>query len=231
VAYTHSLECVLESIRLRYQTIDVSGFDIHIRSLRDNQQFADTLGEAEALGISSAQWPLFGVLWDSGAVLANEMATFEIEGKHILEVGCGMALSSLLLNARHAGITATDIHPEAGNFLIENVRLNDGIKIPYSRASWKDITKSLGESDVIIDSDILYECEHISLLSDFIERHAKPCCEVIMVAPVRFNHAAFSKRMVTLGYVHSQCKPDTARFLNTEFRGQALRYHRSKALI
>jgi predicted nicotinamide N-methyase len=221
----------LESIRLRYQTIDVSGFDIHIRSLRDNQQFADTLDEAEALGISSAQWPLFGVLWDSGAVLANEMATFEIEGKRILEVGCGMALSSLLLNARHADITATDIHPEAGNFLIENVRLNNGIKIPYLRTSWKDTTKGLGKFDVIIGSDILYEREHISLLSDFIERHAKPCCEVIIVDPARFNHAAFSKRMVTLGYVHSQYKPDTARFLNTEFRGQALRYHRSKALI
>jgi 2-polyprenyl-3-methyl-5-hydroxy-6-metoxy-1,4-benzoquinol methylase len=170
---------------------------------------------------------LFGVLWDFVAVLANEIATFEIEGKLILEVGCGMALSSLRLNARHADITATDIHPEASNYLIENLRLNNGIKIPYLRVSWKDVTKSLGKLDVIIGSDILYEREYISLLSDFIERHAKPCCEVIMVAPARFNHAAFSKRMVTLGYVYSQYKPDTGRLLNTEFRCQVLRYHRT----
>lgn len=100
----------METVRLRYQTIDVSGFDIHVRSLRDKQQFADALGEAEAMGISSAQWSLFGVVWDSGTVLANEMATFAIEGKRILEVGCGMALTSLLLNARHADITLSLIH-------------------------------------------------------------------------------------------------------------------------
>ena len=108
----------MESVRLRYQTIDVQGFDIHVRGLRDNQQFSDALGEAEALGISSAQWSLFGVVWDSSAVLANEMATFAIEGKRILEVGCGLALTSLLLKVRQADITATDIHPEAGDIVL-----------------------------------------------------------------------------------------------------------------
>ncbi|CAA0101702.1 Ribosomal protein L11 methyltransferase [Zhongshania aliphaticivorans] len=219
-------EYVVEAVRLRYQTIDVQGFDIHVRSLRDNQQFSDTLGEAEALGISSAQWSLFGVVWDSSAVLANEMATFAVEGKRILEVGCGLALTSLLLNARHADITATDIHPEAGNFLIENVRLNSGMKIPFLRTGWNDLSDGLGEFDVIIGSDILYEREHIALLSEFIERHAKPQCEVILVDPGRLNHAAFSKKMVTLGYSHSQHKPETSGFLTEEFKGQVLHYFR-----
>ena len=39
--------------------------DLHIQSLLDRQQYADPLGEAEALGISSAAWPLFGLLWPS----------------------------------------------------------------------------------------------------------------------------------------------------------------------
>jgi len=103
-------------IRVRYQTIEVDSFDIHVRSLWDKQQFSDSLGEAEAMGISSAQWSLFGVVWPSSEVLAHEMADFPIQGKRILEVGCGMALTSLLLNSRHADITATDIHPEAGSF-------------------------------------------------------------------------------------------------------------------
>ncbi|WP_269620302.1 class I SAM-dependent methyltransferase [Zhongshania sp. BJYM1] len=217
----------MESVRFRYQTIDIQGFDIHVRSLRDKQQFSDNLGEADALGISSAQWPLFGVVWDSGAVLANEMATFAFADKRILEVGCGMALSSLVLNARHADITATDIHPEAGGFLIENVRLNSGEKIPFLRTGWADLSDGLGEFDVIIGADVLYEREHIALLSGFIERHAKPICEVILVDPARFNHAAFSKKMVTLGYSHTQHKPDTSKFLTSAFKGQVLRYLRA----
>ena len=54
-----------------YQTkqeiIAVAGVaDLVIRSLLDRQQFADPLGDAERLGISSATWPLFGRLWPVG---------------------------------------------------------------------------------------------------------------------------------------------------------------------
>ena len=67
-------------MRVRYQTLEFKNVDIHIKTLRDNQEFNDPLGEAEALGISSAQWSLFGVLWDSGKVLALVMEDYDIEG-------------------------------------------------------------------------------------------------------------------------------------------------------
>lgn len=216
----------MTSIRVRYQTIEFDNVDIHVRSLRDKQQFSDLLGEAEALGISSAQWSLFGVIWVSSEVLAHEMVDFDIEGKRILEVGCGMALSSLLLNSRHADITATDYHPEAGSFLAENVKLNNGDKIPFLRTSWADLHNGLGKFDVVIGADLLYEREHIELLSEFINRHAKPQCEVIIVDPGRGNHAPFSKKMVTLGYSHSQRKPENIEHLTTLFKGQILSYLR-----
>ena len=214
-------------VRIRYQTIEFADIDIHIRSLRDKQQFSDSFGEAERLGISSAQWSLFGVVWESSQVLAHEMESFDIQGKRILEIGCGMALSSLLLNARCADITATDYHPEAGGFLAENTRLNHGRRIPFLRTSWDDLTDGLGEFDVLIGADLLYEQQHIALLSDFMERHAKPGCEIILVDPDRGQHSAFSKKMVTLGYAHNQYKPDTAGYLKAQFKGQVLRYQRS----
>lgn len=191
-------------MRVRYQTIEFKDVDIHLKTLRDAQEFNDPLGEAEALGISSAQWSLFGVLWDSGKVLALVMESYDIEGKRILEIGCGMALSSLLLNSRKANITATDYHPEAGNFLLENAVLNQGAKVPFLRTSWQNEEDGLGEFDLLIGADLLYEREHIDLLSKFIHRHAKPTCEVILVDPGRGNHATFSKKMVELGFDHSQ---------------------------
>lgn len=214
-------------LRIRYQTIEIDRFDIHVRSLWDKQQFSDSLGEADALGISSAQWSLFGVVWASGEVLAHEMANFPIEGKRILEVGCGMALSSLLLNSRHADITATDIHPEANNFLTENVRLNNGEKIPFLRTSWNDSCDGLGKYDVIIGSDVLYERDHIDLLSNFIDQHAKPKCEIVLVDPGRSNHSSFSKKMIALGYSHTKSKPDYDNLLANTFKGHILRYLRN----
>jgi|TARA_R110002049_G_scaffold135291_1_gene294856 predicted nicotinamide N-methyase len=212
-------------MRVRYQTLEFQDVDIHLKTLRDNQEYNDPLGEAEALGISSAQWPLFGVLWDSGKVLALVMEEYKVEGKRILEIGCGMALSSLLLNSRHADITATDYHPEAGGFLLDNVRLNQGRNIPFLRTDWETITDGLGVFDMLIGADLLYEHSHIDLLSQFIERHAKPKCEVVLVDPGRGNHAAFSKRMVKLGYVHSQELVSKTQ-IKLVFKGTILTYLR-----
>lgn len=213
------------SYRTRYQTIEFGDLDIHLCTLRDNQQFADEDGIAAALGISSASWPLFGIVWPSGVVLANEMLGYCVAGKRILEVGCGIAVASLVLNQRHADITATDYHPEVEKFLQRNAKLNASASISYTRTGWADADSGLGQFDTIIGSDLLYEAEHVELLAQFINQHAKAHCEVLLVDPGRGNHARFSKRMIGLGYSHSQTKPQTA-YLAKPFGGQLLSYRR-----
>jgi len=216
----------MSSLRVRYQTIEFDDVDIHVRTLRDRQQFADEEGIAENLGISSATWPLFGVIWESGEVLAHLMHDFEIEGKRILEVGCGIGLTSLMLNHRDADITATDHHPEAGNFLRKNVNLNEGDPIPFERTGWSDGSDQLGRLDLIVGSDLLYESEHAELLAGFIDDHANKQCEVIIVDPGRGQHARFSKKMKALGYSHNQQQPGNTEYLDRPFKGQILSYQR-----
>lgn len=216
----------MSSLRFRYQTIEFGDTDIHLRTLRDRQQYADDFGIAAALGISSSNWSLFGVVWDSSKVLAHFMHDYEIEGKRILEVGCGMALSSLMLNARNADITATDYHPEVQIFLAHNVMLNKGKDIPFTRTDWISDETELGKFDLIIGSDLLYEKEHIELLSNFIVQHSNAQCEVIIVDPGRGQHAQFSKSMVKLGYSHGQSRPENTDYLEQPFKGHILRYQR-----
>jgi len=215
----------MSPLRIRYQTIEFGELDIHVRTLRDRQQYRDPDGIAEDLGISSAAWPLFGIVWASSEVLAQLMTDFDIGDRRILEVGCGIGLASLVLNQRSANITATDHHPEAGDFLRHNVQLNDGPEIPFTRTGWSDHDSGLGRFDLIIGSDLLYEREHVALLADFIDRHARPRCEVIIVDPGRGHHARFSKRMVSLGYAHSQRRPGRED-QGQAFSGQILRYIR-----
>ncbi|WP_266096445.1 class I SAM-dependent methyltransferase [Aliarcobacter butzleri] len=120
----------MKDIRFKYQTIEFGEDDIHLRTLRDKQQFSDEEKKAEKLGISSATWPLFGIVWPSSEVLANFIYDYDFENKRILEVGCGIGLSSLVLNRLNADITATDYHPEAENFLDINTQLNQDDEIP-----------------------------------------------------------------------------------------------------
>ncbi|MGM3125377.1 class I SAM-dependent methyltransferase, partial [Bacillus cereus group sp. BC257] len=88
---------------------------------------------AQNLGISSASWPIFGVVWPSSLVLAHHVLNLDTNNKRILEVGCGIGLSSLLLNEQMANITATDYHPEVEAVLDRNTQLNNRKKIAFER--------------------------------------------------------------------------------------------------
>lgn len=190
-------------VRVRYQTIEFGDIDIHVRSLRDNQQFADPDGEAEALGIYDAMWPIFGQVWPSSRVLGQMMADFPVGDRRVLEVGCGLALASLVLNQRGVDVTATDHHPEVSRFLKFNVALNDGEPIDMVRADWDDPKCSLGSFGLIIGSDLLYERGHAVSLSGFIDRHAAADCEVLIIDPGRGHLNRFEREMQELGYTTS----------------------------
>ena len=90
--------------------IAISGVDdLLIRCLADRQQFHDPQGHAQRIGISSASWPLFGMCWPSGMALAARLAQRDVRaGERILEIGCGLALPSLVAHRRGADITASD---------------------------------------------------------------------------------------------------------------------------
>jgi predicted nicotinamide N-methyase len=221
----------MSKVRVRYRTIEFGGTDIHVRTLRDRCQYADDDGDALKKGISSAMWPIFGVIWASGEILAHLMYDYDGKGLRILEVGCGIGLASLVLNHRLMDITATDFHPEVENFLRENVNLNKGRAIPFVCTEWGDTNNELGKFDLIIGSDLLYERNHIELLSGFIEQHSKETCDIILVDPGRGNHAPFSKKMVSLGYIHCQEKPKNVDYLTEPFGGVILRYHRERFMI
>lgn len=182
-----------------------------IRSLLDKQQFADPQGEAEALGISSAAWPMFGIVWPSGLHLAEAMAKRPmVIGESILEIGCGLGLASLVSHRRGSLVTASDCHPLAASFMLENLRLNDLPPLRYCHGNWATLipgqAPSLrvplvqGRFDLIIGSDVLYERDDAGTLADFIARHALPASEVLIVDPNRGNRAAFNKRMAAIGY-------------------------------
>lgn len=212
-------------LRIRYQTIEIENIDIHVRTLRNRQQYSDPDGIASKLGISSATWPLFGVVWASSEVLAHLMFDYEIEGMRILEVGCGIGLASLVLNHRLADITSTDYHPEAEAFLQENTKLNNGPEIPFIRTAWGDTNTLLGTFDLIIGSDLLYERDHAADLSQFIDHHSKTHCDVIIVDPGRGQSARFSKKMNNFGYTISKTQ-NSSDFLKEGASGKVMHYHR-----
>lgn len=190
----------LEGVRLRYQTLNFGNADYHLRSLLDVQQCPAVVTELERFGISSATWPLFGVLWPSEEMLSHLMLDEELGSKRILEIGCGLALASLVLKRRGADITATDYHPEAGQFLDYNTDLNDLDGITFRRESWQEAESSLGEFDLIVGSDLLYDQHNLEPLVTFLDSHVAPNGQIVMVDPGRGMTSKFSRLVQELGF-------------------------------
>lgn len=202
-----------------YQTkqerIAIAGVDdLVIRSLLDREQFFDPLGDAERMGISSAAWPLFGMLWPSGAHLAARLALRQVRpGERILEIGCGLALASLVGHRRGADVTASDCHPLAESFLRENLRLNDLAPMEYRHGLWRagnarpepdDASETRdvqGRYDLIIGSDLLYDRDASAPLAAFVARHISAEGEVWIIDPERGNRPAFNRHMAAQGFL------------------------------
>ena len=182
--------------------------DYRLQGLSDRRQYADPDGSAARAGVSPEAWPLFGVMWPAGLALARLAGRIPVAGKRILEVGCGLALSALVLKRRGADITACDHHPLAGEFLAHNAALNGLGPIRFMLAPWAGPNPDLGRFDLIIGSDLLYERAHGALLSAFLARHAAPAAQVIVADPGRGQCAAFSAAMVAQGYLATSRQVD-----------------------
>ena len=208
----------------------VGGHPYRLRVLSDKQQFADPDGHGERAGISSATWSLFGQLWPAGALLAHAMDRFDIAGKRILELGCGIGLASLVLQRRGATVVATDAHPLTEGFLAYNAALNALPAIHYRHVRWDAPLPSLGRFDAIIASDVLYERGHAELIAGVVERHALPDAEVLVTDPGRGNSARFTSLLASQGFsVEAERCPMKDDDL-APYRGRILHFRRGARL-
>jgi predicted nicotinamide N-methyase len=210
----------------RVTSVRLGGHDYRIRSLSDRQQFADPFGRAAKVGISSANWSLFGQLWPSSRLLAEAMSDFDVTDKRVLELGCGLGLASLVLTRRGADITASDHHPLAEVFLSHNAGLN-GLSIPHFHdLHWAVADHELGRFDLIIASDVLYERDHAALLTALCERHARPKSEVVITDPGRGNSGNFTRAMLALGFSVEETRSRFDANDRPPYRGRLLHYRR-----
>jgi predicted nicotinamide N-methyase len=227
-----------------YQTkverIAVAGAqDLIVRSLLDRQQYTDPDGDALRQGISSAAWPLFGMLWPSGSQLAARLALRTlVAGERVLEIGCGLALASLVAHRRGMDVTASDCHPLTADFLIENLRLNALPAMKYRHGHWLDGALPLAEQvlegrfDLLIGSDLLYERDPQGALAAFIGRHSAPAAEVWIVDPDRGNRSGFNRHMALLGFATSEQRLDQLdRPGSPAYKGRLMTYLRAGASV
>lgn len=213
--------------QVKHETVNIGGTDYLIRSLLDLQQYSDPLGQAEQAGLSSTSWSLFGQIWPSARVLALAMDSFNLADKRILEIGAGLGLASLVIHGRGGNVTVSDWHPLSEDFLTKNLILNKLDPLKFETSDWSALDSSLGEFDLLIGSDLLYERQQPSQLAAFIHHHAAPSAEIVIVDPDRGNRVDFCNQMHSLGYGLSMRKADNRLENGDPYKGRFLTFSRA----
>ena len=191
---------------LKTETETVSRTEIKVQSIKDLNRTIDLLfEELEKTGNAALLedlCPYFGVIWPSARALAEVMAETEprdLANKRILEMGCGLALPSLLLAKKGIAITATDFHPEVEKFLERNIDLNQLKDLSYLKHNWKN-SDFPHQYDLVIGSDILYERQHASQVATILARTVAPMGQAVITDPGRPYLQGFADEMKSHGF-------------------------------
>jgi predicted nicotinamide N-methyase len=146
--------------------------------------------------------PYFGVLW----VAAEGLAQYIIKnkelfiGKSVLELGCGLGFPSMVATSIGAHVLATDFHPEVEDFFRRNL-VHSNLKCSYQTLNWRDHQIEIGQFDIVMGSDILYEAQHPIEVAKGLLRYVKPGGFVLLSDPARSYMDQFLKAMKHLGHI------------------------------
>ncbi|MEM7364977.1 MAG: methyltransferase domain-containing protein [Pseudomonadota bacterium] len=181
--------------------------DWQLTALVDRQQYDDPVGDHAAAGVPPASWSLFGVMWPSAVTLANllDAQRDHLQDSSVLELGCGLALPSLVLASNNVNVVASDMHPLAANFLEQNCRNNHVPNIPFKQCHWPSPIQDSSFAgraryDWIIGSDLLYESGQPERLISQIKLSAEDQTKVMITDPGRGQLAQFERAMGHLGF-------------------------------
>ena len=154
--------------------------------------------------------PYFGVIWPSAQALC-EIVARDLYGmnfrphesgatKSVLELGCGLALPSMIGSLRGLRTTATDFHPDVPRFLKSNLERNPRCNLEFVTSDWRKSAPSLGKFDIVMASDVLYERIFAVSLANAIRDHLAPGGKVILTDPGRPYLQSFVDEMKAVGF-------------------------------
>lgn len=144
------------------QVVAFDGLDVVIHLPPD--PFAEDLIDMEMYE-REEELPYWAELWPSSLALSRVLHRRPLRGLKVLELGCGMALPSIVAACGGARVLATDFQPDALDAARHNALVN-GVVIEVGLGDWRDTAPLVarGPWDLVIGADLLYEFHQIETL-------------------------------------------------------------------
>ena len=130
--------------------------------------------------------PYWAELWPSGVALARALDGRVAAGARVLELGCGLAVPSIVAALGGGRVLATDWSPEAVAFAEQNARRN-GARLETAVVSWTGAESLVerGRWDAVVASDLLYEDRNAAPLASLLSRLVDERGRILLADPGR----------------------------------------------
>jgi predicted nicotinamide N-methyase len=195
----------------------VGGRALSIRRPRDSEALLD-----EHAFEHEEYLPYWAELWPSGVALGRRIASRSLGGVRAIELGCGLAVPSIVAALGGARVLATDWAPDALGLVAENAARN-GAVVETMLASWTAPAPLVrrGPFELVLGSDLLYEPRNVELLALLLPQLVARRGEVLIADPARPHAPRFLKRVRTSFTVESF--PDRGRVAIHRLRPRGVR--------
>lgn len=142
--------------------------------------------------------PYWADVWPSALCLAEHIAQLPPGGR-LLELGCGVGYVCAVAAACGFEVVATDYYAEALEFTTVNLARNG---LPHAAArlvDWRSFPADLGQFDLVVAADVLYEKDYPALVASAIDRSLKPNASALVADPGRRGATPFQQECLDRG--------------------------------
>ncbi|MDZ7876301.1 MAG: 50S ribosomal protein L11 methyltransferase [Saprospiraceae bacterium] len=165
--------------------------------------------------------PYWADLWASAIGLSQYLADHAmlVEGKKVLEIGCGLGLPAIFAGKLGATKTiATDYLPEALDFAQLNWTRNLALDTAqFDILDWRNIpefkknTPPQYKPDILLAADVAYEKRAFSPLLNAFEHLVKPEGTILIAEPNRYISKGLFKELRNFGFSVKKTRREVER--------------------
>jgi predicted nicotinamide N-methyase len=141
-------------------------------------------------------FPFWAKLWPSSIALLDVLKSHPhlIQNKHVLEIGAGIGLPSLMMADLAKSIQISDYNLEAVELLqknIEHLQLQNAEALQFD---WNNLPDAL-QSEVVILSDVNYDPTQFDVLIALIDKFIHQGSTIILSTPQRIMASPFVQKI------------------------------------
>jgi predicted nicotinamide N-methyase len=180
---------------MREQRFEVGG---HVLTIARPESVESLIDEARFA--QDEFMPYWAEPWPSGLALARLVVGLDLEGRSVLELGCGLALPSLAAALAGADVLATDWAPEALELVGSNASAN-GLPVSTALLDWHALAPPVpAPFDVVLAADVLYEERNAVPLLTVLAAATAPAGMALVADPGRLHAPAFFEQATADGW-------------------------------